>query len=61
MNDVVMFLPGSTRECFDLNIIDDILLEMTETFLVSLDSSDVNVVIVSPSQAVVSIIDNDQR
>lgn len=56
-----MFLPGSTRECFDLNIIDDILLEMTETFLVSLDSSDVNVVIVSPSQAVVSIIDNDQR
>ena len=58
---VVTFLSGSTEECADLSIIDDAMVEPTETFLVLVSSMDMGVVISSPSQATVSILDNDQR
>lgn len=60
-DEVVTFLPGSTEECADLSIIDDAMVEPTETFLVLVSSMDMGVVISSPSQATVSILDNDQR
>jgi hypothetical protein len=63
VDEVVLFSPGSTEECADLNIIDDDVIEPTESFSVLLSSmaGDTGVVIASPSQATVSIIDNDQR
>ena len=60
-DEVVTFLPGSTEECADLSIIDDDMVEPTETFLVLVSSLDAGVTITSPSQATVSILDNDQR
>lgn len=58
-----MIPAGSTEECADLSIIDDDEVEPTETFIVSLSSlpGDTGVMIASPSQANVSIIDNDLR
>lgn len=61
VNEAVMLPPGSTRMCVDLTIIDDDEVEETETFLISLDSSDVNVIVIPPSQAIVNILDNDLR
>ena len=55
------FFPGSTEECADLSIIDDDMVEPTETFFVNVSSLDEGVVITAPSQATISILDNDQR
>lgn len=58
-----MIPAGFTEECADLSITDDDGVEPTETFLVSLSSlpGDTGVMIASPSQASVGIIDNDLR
>lgn len=55
------FLPGSVRECAVVSIIDDVILEPTEIFIVDLTSSDGDVIVSSPQQAVVSILDNDDQ
>ena len=48
----------TSRHCVDISIIDDSVLEDMESFDVIIASSDPDVV-VAPSRAVVSIIDND--
>ena len=58
VNDSVEFQPGSTRECADLNIMDDDILEPPETFLVMLDSFDPAVMIIPIQQANVTILDS---
>ena len=60
-DEVVTFLPGSTEECADLSIIDDDMVEPTETFFVNVSSLDAGVIISFISQTTVSILDNDQR
>ena len=63
VDEALMIPAGFTEECADLSIIDDDGVEPTETFLVSLSSlpGDTGVMIASPSQASISIIDNDLR
>ena len=55
------FQPLITRNCITINIIDDIIDEDNEIFLVflSIPSSTVTVSIGRPNQATVIIIDND--
>ena len=52
------FQPGGTELCTTINIINDVILEDSETFSVQLTATD-QAVILNPSSATVSIIDND--
>ena len=52
---------NGSRECFDITIIDDSIIEDTESFQVSLTSATENVVVTNSSSATVRIIDNDGR
>jgi len=52
------FQPGGTELCTAINIINDVILEDSETFSVQLTATD-QAVILNPSSATVSIIDND--
>lgn len=51
---------NGSRECFDITIIDDSIIEDTESFRVSLTSATENVVVPN-SFATVRITDNDGR
>ena len=51
---------NGSRECFDITIIDDSIIEDTESFRVSLTSATENVVVTN-SFATVRITDNDGR
>ena len=52
---------NGSRECFDITIIDDSIIEDTESFQVSLTSATENVVVTNSSSATVRITDNDGR
>ena len=59
----VVFSAGVTTASFDIPMIDDHILEKTETFSVSVDPVSVpyGVTLVSPASATVSIRDNDGK
>ena len=52
--------PSTHRQCFNVTIIDDLVLEDTEIFSLILIPGDSNVpVTISPDESDVDIIDND--
>lgn len=59
----VVFSAGMTSVSFDIQIIDDKILENAETFTVSIDPVSVpyGVTLVTPDSATVSILDNDSK
>jgi hypothetical protein len=58
-NAVLVFLPGQTNRTLSFPVLDDLLDELTETVSLSLTNL-TNAVMGIPSQATVSILDNDQ-
>ena len=55
----LLFSPGDSLENLDIGIINDQVIEGTETFQVSITSSDPEVRIVDPQSITVTIIDTD--
>ncbi|CAB3981091.1 tandem-95 repeat, partial [Paramuricea clavata] len=60
-NQVVdlQFSPGDSLEALDIRILDDLVIEGTETFRVTISSNDAQVRIVDPPSITVTIIDTD--
>ena len=47
--------------CRDITVIDDMIVEENETFNITVETSDSNDIIMGPSTATVTIIDNDSK
>ena len=56
-----MFSGTDDQQCCDIPINDDNLVEGTENFTVSLNSTSSNANLTAPTQATVSIADNDSE
>ena len=54
------FSKDSTRQCFDVGILDDDINEPEKTFLAMLSTGDPQVTL-SPDTATITIIDNDGK
>ena len=68
MSTLVTFTNGQTRQCFNVTIVDDTEVELTEDFFASLTLIPASVttinssrITVAPAQATVNITDNDLR
>ncbi len=61
MFETLTFDDQSNRECLSVNISDDRTVENMENFSVTLMSSNPQVIITSPSAAIVHIIDDDGK
>lgn len=57
--NVLTFLPGETNKTFSVNAPDDSLVEGDEVFLVVLSNPTGGAQLISPSNAIVTILDND--
>ena len=55
----LQFSPGDSLESLDIPIKDDLVIEETETFRVTISSGDAQVRIVDPQSIIVTIIDTD--
>ena len=51
----------STAVCRDITVPDDMIVEDSETFTISVETSNPNDVIMGPSTATVTIVDNDSK
>ena len=59
-NGTVSFLPGETFKIIPIKILDDTLIESTETFTLLLSNSTGSAVLSAPDKTTVSILDNDE-
>ena len=55
----VRFSPGESLRTLNISVLDDVVIEGKETFLVRIDSDDSQVRILEPQNITVTIIDND--
>ena len=57
----VVFLAGQTIATFDIPIVDDIIFEGNENFMLTINSTSLpsNVTVDNPGEATVTIVDND--
>ena len=60
VNMPLLFPPGTSRQCVEIFIVDDDLLESFETFSVELTTTDESVFPIRNSSTVV-IVDNDSK
>ena len=51
----------STAVCRDITVPGDMIVEDNETFTISVETSNLNDVIMGPSTATVTIVDNDSK
>ena len=51
----------STAVCRDITVPGDMIVEDNETFIISVETSNPNDVIIGPSTATVTIVDNDGK
>ena len=51
----------STTVCLNITVPDDIMVEDNETFTITVETSNLNDVIMGPSTATVTIVDNDSK
>ena len=61
VSTILMFAACDTRQCVDVSIVDDETLELTETFIVTLDRTPAlgNRIALKPVDGVIDILDND--
>ncbi len=59
--ETLTFVDQSNRECLSVSILVDLTVENMEDFSVTLASSSPQVIITSPSAAIVHIIDDDGK
>ena len=57
----LQFPPGDTSKTVDIKILNDLVIEGTETFRVTITSDDAQVKILEPQSITVTIIDTDGR
>ena len=55
----IRFSPGESLRTLNISILDDVVIDGKETFLVRIDSDDSQVRILEPRNITVTIIDND--
>ena len=60
VNMLLLFPPGTSRQCVEIFIVDDDVLESVETFSVQLTTTDESVFPIRNSSTVV-IVDNDSK
>ena len=63
MSAILMFTACDTRQCVDVPIVDDVTLELTEIFIVTLERTPAleNNILLNSVDGDIEILDNDSR